>query len=331
MSKIIYLFFAQTNFVAHYFFFFRNLFHFQVSVVRVRIRIIIYIFEIFSTKIINSHTKKTKKTQFYFRKSCNKSTNSRMRFSPTFMRFNSLKKTSLLIRQNKNVFPSSSPPMSIIMAAFSSSSSTQLFTGKTKPNLDPSLIILSNGFMNTPKSCLVRVGPHSGLLINCGEGTQRVYMHSLSKTSCTITNILLTKHDWSCIGGLHSFGKLTEEHALKVNSKSKIILHSPVYGHHTQDFTADLYRHLFFDNTFQVKQYDYEKNEGVFKLEDESSGEFTIKNICMKLNENDREEIPCFSYMFTFKSNKLPRLNIAALIKEVIICEYFDSWARRPE
>jgi len=89
-------------------------------------------------------------------------------------------------------------------------------------------------------------------------------------------------------------------------------------AHGDKDFASDIYRDLFFDTTFDVKQYDYAKNGGVFRL-DEDSDEFTIRNICMKLNANDPVEIPCFSYVFTYKPNKLPTLNIEALIREVSV------------
>ena len=193
------------------------------------------------------------------------------------------------------------------MACCKSSSSSSSSSSSTNA-AQSYLTILSNGYMNTPKTCLFRNGS-TGYLINCGEGTQRLAMKAHQK-GCYIKHLLITKFDWSCIGGLHAFGKYSDDLAAYRNQSNDVTyLHSPVHGHALYDFASAQNRNFSFDNTFNVKQYDYEKNDGIFTKEN-----LTIRNIRMQENEND--ELSCFSYIFKVE-RKLPMLNMEALLKKV--------------
>ncbi len=194
------------------------------------------------------------------------------------------------------------------MACCSSSTSTNVINQNFA---EPYLTILSNGYMNTPKSCLFRNGS-TGYLINCGEGTQRLAMKAHQK-GCFINNILITKFDWSCIGGLHAFGKYSDDIAsFRNQSKEVTYLHSPVHGHALYDFASSQNRGFSFDKTFNVKQYDYDKNDGIFTKDN-----FSIRNIRMLENENESGYgLSCFSYIFKVE-RKLPKLNMEALFKKV--------------
>ena len=158
--------------------------------------------------------------------------------------------------------------MSTTSISASSSTSSSFISSSTQ---FAELIVLSNGYLSTPKSCLMRVNSSTTYLINCGEGTQRILMNAgLPKSISSIGNILVTKFDWSCIGGLHSFGKMSDE----VTSQRKQLpkhghevtwLHTPVMGHATCDFLSHKFRSLFFDEAFKMKCVDYAKNNNEFR------------------------------------------------------------------
>ena len=184
---------------------------------------------------------------------------------------------------------------------------------KTTQSQDPRLIILSNGYMNSSKSCLIKMPDSNTYLINCGEGTQRAYFQTAAKCGL-INNILITKFDWRTIGGLSAFGKINEDSPLTVHNRCTNI-HSPMLNHAKYHFLGKKYRELFLDAKFKMKEYDYAANNGVF-----SQDGLTIRNIVMKMASGagggDQGVLPCFSYLFTFPK-KLPRLNMEAIQLEV--------------
>lgn len=68
------------------------------------------------------------------------------------------------------------------------------------PNKLSNIVFLSNGYLSSPKS-LVFVFEQKRILVNCGEGTQRlIYSNSIRMRH--IDSILLTRFDWQCAGGL---------------------------------------------------------------------------------------------------------------------------------
>lgn len=89
-----------------------------------------------------------------------------------------------------------------------------------------SLQILSNGYMNTPKSCML-ILESNRYLINCGEGTLRLILHNNLKPS-KLDNLLLTRFTWDCTGGLNGISKELEdlEHLVTLHSTKNLNLNS---------------------------------------------------------------------------------------------------------
>ena len=166
------------------------------------------------------------------------------------------------------------------------------------------LRIISTGYMNSSKSCLLS-NKTGNYLINCGEGTQRMFYDVSFKTS-HIKSILITKLDWSCVGGLQTVGKLCDA----VQSNHNKTLHAPS----NFDISQRWIRNTFLDTSFMIRPYDHEKS-GDFEF-----NKLTIKSINM-LRENDAEtDKNVCSYLFTLPKPEAT-LKIDTLMEK---CKNYD-------
>ncbi|CAF0729062.1 unnamed protein product [Brachionus calyciflorus] len=110
------------------------------------------------------------------------------------------------------------------------------------------LQILSNGYQNSPKSCIL-IFDSNRYLINCGEGTLRTIVSSNCKPS-KINNIFLTRFDWKCTGGLNGMSKELE------NLQNTVTLHSNFNFNFSSKNSIKKY---FFERDFKIVQHDYSK------------------------------------------------------------------------
>lgn len=150
------------------------------------------------------------------------------------------------------------------------------------------LTVLSNGYGNTPKSCML-IFDSSRYLINSGEGILRLILSNNLRPS-KITNILLTRFDWSCTGGLNGLSKELEDH------KHQVILHSD----HNFEFNSKLsIKKYFFEKKFNIKQHFH------------SHTEYSDENVIIK--QIDIKQSAC-SYLVTIKKSE-PNLNMEKLAK----------------
>ena len=189
--------------------------------------------------------------------------------------------------------------------------SSKMSTLSSNADLEQSVIILSNGYMNAPKSCVINIG-RDAYLINCGEGSQRQIIQGAFRFGTT-TNIFFTRADWSTISGLPAFGKLSEDVNTSNNLLAqRIFIHSPVVNNPTKNFLSFKYRALFLDQKCRMKEYDYEANNGAYNFNG-----LTIKNIDMK-DKDDASMVPCYSYLFYLPETP-PGLKKGALSKMVIL------------
>ena len=86
------------------------------------------------------------------------------------------------------------------------------------PNKLSNIVFLSNGYLSSPKS-LVFVFEQKRILVNCGEGTQRlIYSNSIRMRH--IDSILLTRFDWQCAGGLRGLSMGMLDTVAQVNASA---------------------------------------------------------------------------------------------------------------
>lgn len=155
------------------------------------------------------------------------------------------------------------------------------------------LQILSNGYMNSPKSCML-IFDSNRYLINCGEGTLRLILSSNLKPS-KLDNILLTQFDWKNIGGLNGISKELEDF------QNTITLHS------NQNFN--------FNNSNTIKKYFFEKKFKIIQHDYQSTPIFSDNNVLIQ--KIDIQNSVC-SYLFTIKKSD-PSLIIDKLSKYNVI------------
>ena len=144
--------------------------------------------------------------------------------------------------------------------------------------------VVSNGFMNTPKGCVISTDT-SYLMINCGEGTERCLSQNNLKPT-RIDNILITRFDWQRLGGLQ--GMTT--HISEYNRSINIQLHSPV-DFKLEDKTRN-YRKFFIAKNCSVRQHSY-TTRGDF-----TGDMFKIQKIDMTLAPESHSSV--WSYLIKF-------------------------------
>lgn len=116
--------------------------------------------------------------------------------------------------------------------------------------------VISNGYLSAPKSLMIAFDQRR-ILVNCGEGTQRLVNSHLLKLT-KIDTILLTRFEWSCIGGLRgiSMGILEQSsHPDSQQKKPSILVHSPV-DLNLGDAQQSLKKYLF-EKKLTLDQFDY--------------------------------------------------------------------------
>ena len=112
------------------------------------------------------------------------------------------------------------------------------------------LSVLSNGYGNSPKSCML-IFDSCRYLINSGEGILRLILSNNLRPS-KITNILLTRFEWSCTGGLNGLSKELEDH------KHQVVLHS---GHNFEFNSKQSIKKYYFEKKFNIKQHNHSQTE----------------------------------------------------------------------
>jgi ribonuclease BN (tRNA processing enzyme) len=126
------------------------------------------------------------------------------------------------------------------------------------------LHVVSNGYQSTPKS-LVLAFDHTRLLVNCGEGTQRV-ANSLGLKLYKINNILLTRFEWRSISGIMGLSMhMTDSRATmeanvtgsRVNFP-RIAIHCPLDLRLKQAKEQSMKKFLM-ERSFPLDQFDHEK------------------------------------------------------------------------
>ena len=103
------------------------------------------------------------------------------------------------------------------------------------------LFIISNGYLASPKSFILK-SKSKRYLFNFWEGTERYSSHFNLKIN-KIENVLLTRFDWSNLGGLHGFTKESND--------LNIMMHSPVNLNMTIDNSS--IKKLISDKAFKLK------------------------------------------------------------------------------
>lgn len=159
--------------------------------------------------------------------------------------------------------------------------------------------ILSNGYLNTAKSFVLMFNSNR-VLVNCGEGALRQALCANMKPS-RLDNILLTRHDWTCTGGLNGF-----TNTLFVYTHENIRLHAPF----DFELTKNERKKVYFDKNFPIVQYNYEKS-GPF--EDEN---MSVTKIDMPARPNPLtgHRVPVCSYLMTIRKPE-PTFLVDQLIK----------------
>lgn len=145
------------------------------------------------------------------------------------------------------------------------------------PKIQPfSIKIISTGFMNDTKSCVLMSDDHF-YLINCGESISR-FLNSEKIGLKRIEHLFLTRIDWSCIGGMNS---LTIELG---QEKKSLKIHSAF------DFKNEFKKNRsIFEKDCTLSQHDYSND---FYFEDEN---VKVKPIHHSIAES--------SYLFTLKKS----------------------------
>jgi ribonuclease Z len=167
-----------------------------------------------------------------------------------------------------------------------SSSSLDRSIMRATPASYINLSVVSNGFMNSPKSCVIRLDS-SRILINCGEGTERSVARGKLGIS-RIDSILLTRFDWSTIGGIQGLCQnLISENGFK--SEKQISLHAPIDFKLNNKYLS--IKKFLFPKEMKVDQHDYFK-KSEFRGEQFNLQQFTFNS--SKTNE------PVCSYLFNF-------------------------------
>lgn len=174
--------------------------------------------------------------------------------------------------------------------------------------------VISNGYLSTPKSLMIAFDQRR-ILVNCGEGTQRLINSHLLKLT-KIDTILLTRFEWSCIGGLRgvSMGMLEQSsHPDSQQKKPSVLVHSPV------DLNLG-------DRQRSFKKYLFEKKLTLDQFDCCGSGDYTDVDFSIKrieMTQNKR----VWSYFLRIEkplanidSEKLKSLDVrpGAWIQEII-------------
>jgi hypothetical protein len=111
--------------------------------------------------------------------------------------------------------------------------------------------VVGNGYMSTPKSCLISTGL-SHMLVNCGEGVSRSLGSHSKFRPHKIDQFLFTRFDWSVLGG---FVNLTTDIAEFGVSNTRINIHAPVDFYLSE--ASKSYKKYFIAKEACVKQHDY--------------------------------------------------------------------------
>ncbi|RNA44962.1 ribonuclease mitochondrial [Brachionus plicatilis] len=148
------------------------------------------------------------------------------------------------------------------------------------------LLVLSNGYGNSPKSCML-IFDSSRYLINSGEGILRSILSNNLRPS-KISNILLTRFDWSCTGGLNGLSKELED------PKHQVVLHS------TRNFDFNSKKSIkkyFFEKKFQINQHNHIQSD------------YSDENV--EIKKLDIQKSEC-SYLVTVKKSE-PNVQVEKL------------------
>jgi hypothetical protein len=145
--------------------------------------------------------------------------------------------------------------------------------------------VLANGFMNSPKACIISTSSAS-ILINCGEGTRRIINETYLLKSRNIDHVFLTRFDWSVVGGLQGVCRNIHYNADFTGNKD-LQIHSPIEFHENKNFLMT--------KEIDIKQHNY-------KMRDEcDGGRFVVKRIDMTAKSKKKPQRPVWSYLFKFK------------------------------
>jgi hypothetical protein len=146
--------------------------------------------------------------------------------------------------------------------------------------------VVSNGYMNSPKSCVISTD-NSHVLVNCGEGCERIVAQNTLKPN-KIDQFLFTRFDWSTIGGFQGITTHIAEYSLP---NHQVTMHAPV-DFHFEDRTKS-FKKFFVAKEIRVKQHNYATGG------DYDGGDFTMQKIDMTLTPESKSSV--WSYFIKFK------------------------------
>jgi ribonuclease Z len=166
----------------------------------------------------------------------------------------------------------------------------------------PELFIISNGYLGSPKSFILK-SKSKRYLFNFGEGTQRYSSHFNLKIN-KIEHVLLTRFDWSNLGGLHGFTK-------ESNDLNVIMMHSPVNLQMSVDNSS--IKKLISDKAFKFKQHDYQSiyKDDLLSIKNIEFSDYVDKYFSKSSILNKKT----YSYLIRFEKSK-PRLKVDELLRD---------------
>lgn len=173
----------------------------------------------------------------------------------------------------------------------------------TSDNMDLTLQVVSNGYLNTTKSCVISTETNK-ILVNCGEGTERV----VSQNQIGIKNlrsVLLTRFDWPHMGGLHGVSTFL----VGCLSHPKMLVHAPV-NMKLEDRTRTLKKY-FVAKEMQLSQHNYAAKG------DYEADSFRVQKLDMTHTPESFSSV--WSYLINFKK---PAPNIAYEKLEALKSKY---------
>lgn len=151
--------------------------------------------------------------------------------------------------------------------------------------------VISNGYLSTPKSLLISF-EQKRILVNCGEGTQRL-THCNSHKISKIDSIWLTRFDLPYIAGLRGLSmsileqrnqtllelKKSKNAASNSISNKSILIHSPV-DLMLKEKKRGL-KKILFEKKLEIDQFEY----GFGNIHEYNETDFRVKRIQMAQNK----------------------------------------------
>jgi hypothetical protein len=209
---------------------------------------------------------------------------------------NKNKKNSTVLSHNQSVSKDSKS-----VNTSRTTSNTKKRVTQTYNNYLLDVHVIANGFMNSPKACMITTSSAS-ILINCGEGTGRIIHETSLLNTKNTDHVFFTRFDWSVIGGLQSICRINNQSICRTNNihenpnpteQKTFQIHSPF------DFSRNKrLKNFLMTNDIGIKQHSYKTN-------DEFDGEwFVVKRINMDNETMEKSQKPVWSYLFKFRKVK---------------------------